>query len=56
MFFLRFIPGSNIYIFTLFVNVALRNFCQGERFFLADLPDFAKKKLLQLFMPVFTIS
>lgn len=56
MFFLRFIPGSNIYIFALFVNAGLKNFCQGERFFLAALSDFAKKKLLQLFMQLFTIS
>lgn len=56
MFFVRFITGTNIYIVTLFGTVVLRNVCQRERGFLAALPDFAKKKLLQLFMQVFTIS
>lgn len=44
MFFVRFITDTNIYIFTPFVTVVLRNFCQRERVFLAALPDFAKKK------------
>lgn len=46
MFFVGFILGTTIYIFTLFVTVVLRNFCQRERGFLATLPEFAKKKMI----------
>lgn len=44
MFFISFITGTNIYVFTLFVAVVLKNFCQRERVFLEAIPDFAKKK------------